>query len=69
MKKDRDRVILHTVELERVKAFMDEEHDNYICKSRIVIIETGGSSGIGTNVYAVCGECGEERDVTCYESW
>jgi hypothetical protein len=64
-----NRVILHTVELERVKAFMDEEHDNRICKSRTVIIETSGGSGIGTNAYAICGKCGKKQDVTCYENW
>jgi hypothetical protein len=64
MKKDRDRIILHRVEIERVNAF-SREHDH----STLILIETSGTSGIGTNVYVICDKCQQEKDITYYECW
>lgn len=64
MKKDRTRIIIDSTELQDLMKFAsDHKHSN------VVILETSGGSGIGTNLYVICGKCLEERDITDYGSW
>ena len=41
------------------------EHEH----SRLFYFKFGTGSGIGTNVYITCEECGKKEDITDYDFW